>query len=125
MKKKTETDFSINLLDLIPVRNIKWKKSEKGSAVLLKPKFQSIFLQKHFLPRLKNPHYRITLDDFGSFVWNACDGIRAVKEIGEMLRNEFGEEIEPLHERLSQFFHSLEKNRFIVFKGIPKDIRNR
>ena len=119
MKKKTGTDFSINLLDLIPVRNIEWKKSEKGLAVLLKPKYQSAFLQKHVLPRFKNPHYRIKLDDFGSFVWEASDGTRTVKETGELLRNKFGEEIDPLYERLSQFFHSLEKNGFIIFKGIP------
>jgi hypothetical protein len=123
VKKKTETDFSINLLDLIPVRNIEWEKGDKGLAVLLKPKYQSVFLQKHVLPRFKKPHYRIKLDDFGSFVWNACDGARTVKETGDMLRKEFGEEIEPLYERLSQFFHSLEKNGFIVFKGIPKEIQ--
>jgi hypothetical protein len=125
VKKRTEENTSINLLDLVPVRSIEWEQGEEGVAVLLKPKFQSSFLKKHFLPRLKRPHYKIRLDDFGSFVWKKCDGSRSVKEIGELLRKEYGEKIEPLYDRLSQFFHSLERNGFITFKGITPNIRTR
>lgn len=113
--KKGETT---NLLELIPVRTISWKKSQEGLIVLLKPKFRHPFFVKHFLPRLKKPHYRIKLDSIGSFVWGQCDGNRSVKELAELMRQEFGEKVEPLYDRLTLFLQNLEKNRFIYYKGL-------
>ena len=107
----------INLLDLIPVRKIEWEKNEEGLVSLLKPKFKHPFLKKHILPRLKNPYYRIKLDSLGSFVWGLCDGNLPVKKIAENLKDEFGEKIEPLYDRLALFLQSLERNRLIEFKG--------
>jgi len=43
VKKKIESEKEINLLDLIPVRYVEWKKNEKGLVILLKPKFKSSF----------------------------------------------------------------------------------
>lgn len=86
--------------------------------MLLKPKFSHPLLAKYLLPRLKKPHYKIKLDEIGSFTWNLCDGKNTVKEIGLLLKEEFGEQVEPLYERLALFFQNLEKNRFITFKNL-------
>ena len=117
MINKEKKEKSVNLLDLIPVRNIEWEKIEEGLVALLKPKFKHPFLKKHILTRLKNPFYRIKLDSVGSFVWELCDGNLTVKEIAESLKDEFGDKVEPLYDRLALFLQSLEKNHFIEFKG--------
>ena len=73
---------------------------------------------KHVLPRLKSQHYKIRLDDIGSFIWDLCDGRKTVQEIGEQLKDKFGDKVEPLYERLGAFFQNLEKNKFITFKNL-------
>ena len=116
MKKKEE---KINLLDLIPVRNIEWVQNEKNLVVLLKPKFTSRLFAKYILPRMKSPNYKINLDLYGSTVWNNCDGKNTITEIGKRLRKEFGEEVEPVYERLAFFIKTLEKNKFIYYSNLP------
>ncbi len=120
MKRTKVASPEINLLDLIPVQNIQSLEKEQGFYVLLKPKFSHPLLVKHLLPRLKSPHYKITLDEVGSFIWKLCDGENTIKDIGEKLKDNFGARVDPLYERLSFFFQNLEKNRFIVFKNLQK-----
>ncbi len=116
-KDKDKEERTINLLDLIPVRKIEWKKKEEGLVELLKPKFKRPFLKKYLLPYVKRPHYRIKLDAVGSFIWGLSDGNLSVKEIAKSLKAEFGDKVEPLYDRLALFLQSLEKNGFIEFKG--------
>lgn len=85
--------------------------------VLLKPKFKNPFLARHLLPRLKNPYYKIWLDAVGSCVWEHCDGLLTVKEVGRKLKDKFGDQLEPLYDRLARFLQDLEKNRFIYYKN--------
>lgn len=118
MKKQNVLAKEINLLDLIPVQNLQSKKSEGGLFTLLKPKFNHPLLAKYLLPRLSRPHFQIKLDEIGSFTWNLCDGVNTVKDIGQQLKDKFGERVEPLYERLGLFFQNLEKNRFITFKNL-------
>jgi hypothetical protein len=118
LKTRKVNAEDINLLELIPVQNLQSEKNEEGLFTLLKPKFSQPLLAKYLLPRLKRPHFKVKLDEIGSFIWNLCDGNHAVKEIGLRLREEFGDRVEPLYERLGVFFQSLEKNRFISFKNL-------
>jgi len=120
VKHKGEVKRGINLLDLIPVKNIECQKNEEGLIVLLKPKFKNPFLAKHLLPLLKNPYYRIRLDALGSSVWELCDGHLTVKELGRKLKDKFGDNAEPLFDRLALFLQSLEKNRFIYYKNFAR-----
>ncbi|NIM58729.1 MAG: PqqD family peptide modification chaperone [Candidatus Aminicenantes bacterium] len=120
MKKRGAEKSKVNLLDLIPVRNIKWEKKEDGLIVLLKPKFELALLRKHVLPRLKKPYFKIKLDHVGSFTWEHCDGVLRVKEIANNLKNKFGDDVEPLYDRLALFLQSLEKNHFIFYKKEEK-----
>ncbi len=120
MKKRGVTEPAINLLDLIPVRNIKWEKKEDGLVVLLKPKFELALLRKYVLPRMKKPYFKIKLDHVGSFIWEHCDGCIQVKELAKSLEDKFGKEVEPLYDRLTLFLQSLEKNRLIIYKTADK-----
>ena len=120
MKKRGVEKPKINLLDLIPVRNIKWEKKDDGLVVLLRPKFELALLKKYVLPRLKKPYFKIKLDQVGSFIWEHCDGNLQVKELAKSLEDKFGKEVEPLYDRLTLFLQSLEKNRLIVYKGMEK-----
>jgi len=118
VKRRDSKGETINLLELVPVRTISWEKSQEDLVVLLKPKFRHPLLVKNLLPRLKRPHYKIKLDSVGSFVWEQCDGNRSVKELAENMKERFGEDVEPLYDRLTLFLQSLEKNRFIYYKGL-------
>lgn len=118
MKRKRAAPAEINLLDLIPVQNIESTENEEGLSILLKPKFSHPLLAKHLLPRLKKPHYKITLDEVGSFIWKLCDGENTVKDIGERLKQNFGSRVDPLYERLGLFLQNLEKNKFVSFKNL-------
>jgi hypothetical protein len=106
----------MNLLELVPVHNIQWEKIE-GLIVLLKPKFKHPILIKYLLPRMKSPHFKIKLDEIGSYFWENCDGNRTVGELAEIQKKKFGEKIEPLYDRISLFLQNLEKHGFIRLEG--------
>ncbi len=118
VKRRKVEPSEVNLLELIPDQNILAEITEEGLYVLLKPKYRHPWLIKHVLPRLKSPHFKIKLDDVGSFIWGLCDGQNTVQEIGSQLKARFGDNVEPLYERLGQYFQNLEKNKFIVFKNL-------
>jgi hypothetical protein len=106
----------VNLLALVPVRNIKWETNEEGHVVLLRPKYRNAFLARILLPRMKHPYFKIKLDEIGSNFWQNCDGSRTVKEIAALQEQRFGEEASPLYDRISIFLQTLQRSRFIVFQ---------
>lgn len=116
MKKKKE-NLSKNYLEKIPVRpkDIKWDKNEKGLVTLyvhntgIMKKITQIFLKK--------PEYtQVHLDENGSFVWPLIDGKKNIVELGEIVKEHFGEAAEPLYPRLAKFFQILESYNFVSFK---------
>ena len=62
-------------------------------------------------PRVSN----VKLNRFGSFVWKQMDGNRNIIAIGALVRAEFGDQAEPLYERLAKFVKMLRDNRFVIF----------
>ncbi len=60
-------------------------------------------------PRVSHIH----LDEFGSFVWHRIDGKRDILALGEEVKEEFGENAEPLYERLAKYFQVLESYGFV------------
>jgi len=106
-----------NLLDFFPVRAIEWEKKDDGTVCIKKPKTKNRFL-KYIIKRSgKNVDYRIQLDDFGSHVWEKCDGHHRIEEIGISLQQKFGKKVEPVYERVCAFVRILAHNKFIVYKG--------
>ena len=70
-------------------------------------------IEKKFFKKLSKKPYKIDLDDYGSFVWNLCDGKHNIKDIALRLRDEFGDKAEPAEERVSKFIKQLSANKFI------------
>lgn len=61
--------------------------------------------------RFKIPQYKkIDLDEYGSFVFLLIDGKNTIKEIGEGLQRKYGENANPLYERLLLFLNHIETN---------------
>lgn len=93
---------------------------DDGIVTVLEPQDHAI--QRFFRGRLhaKIPEYkRITLDSYGSFVFRRIDGQTAVREIGEALRAQYGDQVEPLYDRLSLFLSQAESQCRYIEKVTP------
>ncbi len=62
----------------------------------------------------RDPYYRIRLDDFGTFVWKACDGDTPLNVIAQQMQKQFGRDIEPADERLGRFIQTMLRSRLIA-----------
>jgi hypothetical protein len=103
-----------NLLDLRPIRLLEHRMEEDRVTVLI-PKYRSRWmgwLQR----RLSRPYFRLHLDPVGTAVWLDCDGNRTVSDIGKRLKDKFGEDVEPLWDRLALFFRQMRKGRLIELR---------
>jgi len=101
-------------LELIPVRNpkIQLKKIEDKYYLLIPMDSKLDFLAR----KLHGDYRRIELDEMGAYTWELCDGRRTVREIGKALKARFGEDAEPLYERLVTFLFELAKRYLVEFK---------
>ena len=111
MKKKE------NYLERIPKRaeHIKWSLVEDEN-VTLEIENNGIFnriAQKFFK---KPPISYIHLDKMGSFIWPLIDGEKSILELSKNVSEHFGEDANPLFERLCKFFQILESYGFITYK---------
>ena len=101
-----------NVIEMIPQRNVDFVR-ENNMVVLLAPKFRNRILVRYIMPKMKQPHYPVLLDEFGTTVWDLIDGTRTVFEIGKMLKAQHGEKVEPVFDRLGLFVNMLAQRRFI------------
>jgi len=101
--------------EAIPRPCVQCETTAEARIVLLKPKFRHPWLVKHLLPRLRQPNFRIKLDEIGSAVWKKCDGQRNALQIAHELEQELGEKIQPVYERLGRFLAALKKEHFIEY----------
>ena len=114
-KKKVKMKMG-NYLDKIPVKSsrISWKREEEK--VTLEMENKGIY-NRLFQKILKKPKISyIHLDEIGSKVWPLIDGEKTVFEIGALLKDELGDRIEPVYERLSMYFNSLDNCKCITWK---------
>ena len=95
-----------NLLELIPIRISDWKDNDEGLITLILPKFKSK-IGKVFASILKNPMYEVKLDAVGAFLWRECDGKNSIYDISQGMLKEFGDDIEPVYERIKTFINML------------------
>jgi Coenzyme PQQ synthesis protein D (PqqD). len=109
-----------NYLDYVPVRNPHNTWEEKDGKVVIHMAHTGIYdrvAQKFFhTPRVSH----IDLDAYGSFLWNEIDGTRTVGELAERMRTRFGQDAEPLYDRLVKYMQILRNNRFIFIRGKDK-----
>ena len=115
-KKIKKTD---NYLDLIPIRSEKyaWEENKEGIVRIIIPRDK--ILDKIVRAFFKTPtSMKIDLDSYGSSVWKTIDGYRNVGEIGNLMKKEFGDDIEPLYERLGTYLNLLRNNKFITLEKV-------
>jgi len=104
----------LNLLELVPHRLQKFDVDEEGIVIVKVKRFKYPWMAVAFLPKWKSHYIHTRLDSFGSHVWMECNGESDIQRISESMREEFGEEIEPVHERLKLFFQQLTRRGFIA-----------
>lgn len=114
MKKQIKENY----LENIPRHKdgMNWSQDEKGIVTLEvenKGAFNRIAQKLLKKPKISYIH----LEEFGSFIWQQIDGKRDISAIGELVRGHFGENAEPLYERLAQYFKILESYGFVSFKN--------
>ncbi len=112
-RKLIQEPSAINLLTIVPHPNCAWQETSDSRVDLLKPKVKSVRLRKLLKRWLKQTHYHIHLDDYGSFVWRLIDGHHSVMTIGEELQRKYGAKIEPVFDRLGEFIRQLQRSGFI------------
>lgn len=106
-----------NYLENIPVKkaDLRWELDENGMVVLFV--HNTGFMKKLTQKLLKKPEYtQVHLDENGSFVWPLIDGEKNIIELGELVKEHFGEKAEPLYPRLAKYFQILESYSFISYK---------
>ncbi len=70
-------------------------------------KIQNFFRKLKF----KIPEYKkITLDEYGSWIFLQIDGKKNVKALGESLEAKYGDKVHPLYERLLPFLNHIDIN---------------
>lgn len=102
---------------MVPVRTRDSRQDEAGHAVVLEPRYGGSALGRWLAGLTTRPFIEIRLDEFGSAVWDSCDGERPVAEIARRLEARFGERVAPVHDRLAEFLRTLERTRFIAFRS--------
>jgi hypothetical protein len=107
-----------NLLELVPRRLREYDVDSEGLVTVCVPRFKHQWMATRFVPKWKNPNILTRLDAIGSHVWLNIDGVRTVAEIAEVSAERFGEDIHPLHGRLSAFMHSLLRRGFIALYDV-------
>ncbi len=100
-----------------PSRRFDWYQDGDGRCVVLRPKLGEGRVGRWFAGRLRDPYYRIRLDEVGTFVWKACDGHTPLTVIAELMRDEFGGRVEPAEARLGLFVRTMLKGRMIAVNG--------
>ncbi|MBQ7925847.1 MAG: PqqD family protein [Lachnospiraceae bacterium] len=112
--KKNKNVLSENYLEKIPQRpeGLDWSADDAGIVTLQvhNTGFVNRLAQKLFK---KPPISYIHLDAIGSFVWPLLDGEKNILELGQLVEERFGDEAQPLYERLAKYFQILDSYHFI------------
>ncbi len=105
-----------NILDAIPQfpEHVELVPGSDDLPLMLKVHRRSR-IERFFTRYFKAPAFQtLELDVFGAFVLSQIDGNSSVEQIAQAVRQRFGEEAEPLYERLIVFFKMLYRNKLIT-----------
>ena len=101
-RREKEQLKEINLLGIVPRRIAEWEEHDDHIVVVRPvPKGRGL---KRWINRLlyEMSSKRIKLDEVGSVAWLHLDGSKTVSEVADVLRDRFGEAVEPVEERLGK-----------------------
>jgi len=116
--KQNNNKTSDNYLDYIPQRvdKYRWEKDENNNITVFvenKGAFNRI-AQKFFgKPKVSQIH----LQGIGNFIWPLIDGHTSIFELGVKVREHYGDEAEPLYERLTEYMRMLEQYGFVAMNA--------
>ncbi len=115
--KRNENKKTENYLERRPMRpaHIKWSADEAGIITL---DIENIGAMNRIAQKLfrKPKVSHIHLDEMGSFVWPLMDGEKDIVAIGISVREHFGDNAEPLYERLAKYFQILDSYSFVEWR---------
>ncbi len=86
-----------------------------GCIRIVIPRFGDSLLGRFFSRMSVQQEDKLNLDQFGSFVYMACDGHTPVSDIGKALKDTFGDNVEPVDGRLAIFIKDLFRRNLISF----------
>lgn len=117
MKRKSNDD---NFLLYVPIiKHEKWE-CKKGRVKLFF--YHDKLIERFARWLVKKPNVSdIELDELGSSVWMLIDGERSLYDIGEKLKEKFGDKCEPLYDRLALFIRYMVRRGWIGFAKGPTD----
>jgi hypothetical protein len=110
-----------NYLDLRPIRKMTEEVNPQNYVTVLIPKFTNQFAKKYLQPLSRSPFIKLQLDELGSASWLAIDGVKNVGDICTELVGKFGNKIQPVEERLTEFLTQLYEHRLITFEELKGD----
>ena len=104
-----------NFLDFVPLISNKNTWDEKDGNVTIHMVNRGVYswIAQTFFKRPKISH--LDLDEYGGFVWKQIDGKNTVGEIALLLKEKYGDDAEPLYNRLVKYMQILKNNKFITF----------
>ncbi|MBO7289035.1 MAG: PqqD family protein [Clostridia bacterium] len=107
-----------NFLDFVPYHSPKITYCEKDGIITIDMYHKGFYarIAQRIFHRPSVSH--IKLDTYGSFVWKNINGQNTVGDIADIIKNEFGKDIEPLYNRLIEYMRILHNNKFICYKEI-------
>ncbi|WML33587.1 PqqD family protein [Clostridium sp. OS1-26] len=105
----------LNIIFKIP-DTLEYEVSKDNIVTILEKQDHKI--QKFFRKlKFRIPEYKkITLDEYGSYVFLQIDGKKTVKDIGENLESKYGDKAHPLYERLLLFLNHIDVNCHYIEK---------
>ena len=117
-------NLKLNLLDCTPVRepDLKWTEDENGIITLHRTHTTFTDRLAHKITKKPLRQSHITLEAFGSFLWKNMDGRTTLRDLANMLKDEFGEKAEPLYPRLEKYVVTLKNNK-LIFWILPENPR--
>ena len=98
-------------LAAVPDQAVASEPGEGGTVTLIRPKILSP-RWAWLLRMMKKPNYRVKLDARGTAVWLACDGVRTVAQIAEVVVLAFPGEPDTT-QRTALFIRELARGGFI------------
>lgn len=113
---KNKKNISENYLERIPVRrNFNFTTDETG-IVTLEIENKGIFnrIAQKLFKKPKTSY--IHLDEIGSFIWPLINANKTILDLGKEVELKFGENANPLYERLAKYFRILDSYDFITWK---------
>lgn len=110
--KKTKT--SNNYLEYVPTKKALLRYSTDDNGIVTLEKENKGIVNAVAQKLLKKPKISyIHLDEMGSYIWLLIDGKASILQMGQLVKQKFGDDCEPLYERLSQYIKILASNGFV------------